>query len=347
MNTCWINDPCKPINKEALEAAQARQNSLTKPQGSLGELEKIAVKFCGWQDCLAPQCDSILIRVFAADHGICRQGVSAFPQEVTAQMVANFVAGGAAISVLAKQLNANFMAVNLGTVAPCADAKDLINEQICAGTADFTEKAAMSEDQMATALNIGRKQFDNTEPDLFIAGDMGIGNTTSASAIYSALLNQPANLCVGPGTGVDAKGMVHKAQVIEQARMLHKSSLETPLEVLRCLGGLEIAAMAGSYIAAAQNGCPVLIDGFISTAAALIAVEINPACRNWMIFAHKSAEPAHILALNHLNALPLLDLGLRLGEGSGAALTVSLIKSALALHNQMATFENSGVSDHA
>ena len=346
MNITWINESCKALNGQALEAATDRQAILTKPAGSLGELENIALKFAAWQGVDTPICESILIRVFAGDHGVCQQNVSAFPQEVTVQMVANFVSGGAAISVLAKKLNADFSAVNLGTVVPCADSPNLVNEQITKGTADFSKQPAMTENQLAAALEAGRRQLLDKKADLFIAGDMGIGNTTSASAIYSALLNKQASLCVGPGTGVNADGVVNKAKVIEQALALHQPPSDQPLDILRCVGGLEIAAMVGAYITAAQNGCPILIDGFISTAAALIAVKINPACRDWMLFSHQSAEPAHTLALDYLNATPLLDLGMRLGEGSGAAVAVPLLQSALTLHNQMATFETAGVSDH-
>ena len=347
MDINWIYDACQTLDVDARRAAETRQNTLTKPSGSLGELETIAQKFAAWQGTDRPKCESILIRVFAADHGVCQQGVSAFPQAVTAQMIANFVAGGAAISVLAKQLNADFAAVNLGTIEPCADAEQLINIQITDGTADFSQQAAMTSDQLALALNTGRQQVIDNKADLFIAGDMGIGNTTTASALYSALLEQKPTACVGPGTGVDTTVIDHKAKIIEQALTLHRVTSDQPLDILRCLGGLEIAAMTGAYICAAQYGCPILVDGFISTAAALLAVKINPLCRNWMLFAHKSAEPAHHLALKQLDAQPLLDLRMRLGEGSGAALVVSLLQSSLALHNQMATFENSGVSDHA
>ena len=346
MPISWIHNPCKALDNKAADAARTHQSLLTKPAGSLGELEDIALKFAAWQGSAMPKCDFVLIRIFAADHGVCQQGVSAFPQEVTAQMVANFTAGGAAINVLANQVDADFAAVNLGTVVACEDAANLVNEQIAKGTADFSQTPAMTLEQLSAAFEAGRRQIINTSADLFIAGDMGIGNTTSASAIYSAVLQQKPQDCVGPGTGLDEAGVAHKAKVIQQSLALHKDSLDQTIDVLRCLGGLEIAAMAAAYISAAQKGCPILVDGFISTAAALVASELNPACRDWMLFAHKSAEPAHHLALDYLNARPLLDLGLRLGEGSGAALAVPIVQSALALHNKMATFTSSGVSQH-
>jgi nicotinate-nucleotide--dimethylbenzimidazole phosphoribosyltransferase len=212
------------------------------------------------------------------------------------------------------------------------------------GTKDFTLEPAMTEATMLDALELGRQQV-NPKASLFIGGDMGIGNTTSASAIYSLLLKLPAETTVGPGTGVDKDGLAIKRKCLYRAFNLHANQLESPLGILQHVGGLEIAGLAGSYIACAQQGIPILVDGFITTAAALLAVNINPSCRNWMLFAHKSAEPAHKYALKSLDAIPILDLGMRLGEGSGAGVAVSLIKSALALHANMATFANAGVSE--
>jgi nicotinate-nucleotide--dimethylbenzimidazole phosphoribosyltransferase len=218
------------------------------------------------------------------------------------------------------------------------------------GTYDFTVQAAMPKSVMHSALALGREQLLNTineqtRVDLFIGGDMGIGNTTSASAIYSICLNLEPSLSVGPGTGIDQSGIERKSSVIDKAFSLHADLLQQPLGVLQAVGGLEIAALVGAYIAAAQNGIPILIDGFITTAAALLATKINPATRDWMIFAHRSAEPAHIEALKAMNAKPLLDLEMRLGEASGAAAAVPIIQSALALHKQMASFTEAGVSE--
>lgn len=341
--TDWIKHPCPAPSKTAREAAMARQALLTKPAGSLGYLEDLAIDFAGWQAQEQAKLERVAIRVFAADHGVCAQGVSAFPQEVTAQMVQNFLAGGAAISVLAQQLNADFSVINLGTVVPIPDAPRLHNTQIAPSTADFTQQPAMTERELAQALNIGRSSV--AECDLFIGGEMGIGNTTSASAIYSALLDLPAHQTVGRGTGIDDTTLQHKERVIESALALHKPKSDQATHVLQCLGGLEIAALVGAYIAAAQNKTPSLVDGFICTAAALIAANINPSCRSWMIFGHQSAEPAHIKALEALDAQPILNLGLRLGEGSGAALAVPLIRQALLLHSNMATFADASVSN--
>lgn len=340
----WFLEPAKAVDSDSSDAGRTYQLQLTKPPGSLGELEEIAILFCGWQGSLTPSFDAIQIAIFAADHGVCAQGISAFPQEVTAQMVHNFINGGAAISVLAKQLNSEFCVVNLGLASQVPDSTGLVNSPLMAGTNDFTQDSAMSADTLLLALNKGREVV-NTKAHLFIGGDMGIGNTTSASAIYSVLLKSPPETTVGPGTGLDKEGMSVKRKVLYQALNLHGEHLDQAMSVLQRLGGLEIAGLVGAYIACAQAGVPILVDGFISTAAAMLAIKINPSTRQWMLFAHKSSEPAHILALNALNAKPLLDLGMRLGEGSGAAIATPLIASALQLHNNMATFTSASVSE--
>jgi nicotinate-nucleotide--dimethylbenzimidazole phosphoribosyltransferase len=344
MTDQWFLTPAKSIDQADLDSARSHQLQLTKPPGSLGQLEDIAISFCGWQRTLAPSCKQVQIAVFAADHGVCAQGVSAFPQQVTAQMVHNFTRGGAAISVLAKHLDAEFKVINLGLISEIDNADGLINTPLMLGTHDFTQHSAMSQEILLAALAAGAKQV-NTEADLFIGGDMGIGNTSSASAIYSVLLKQPPELTVGPGTGVDKDGLARKRKAIYQALNRHGEQMKTPLDILERVGGLEIAGLVGAYIACAQAGVPILVDGFITTAAALLACQINPSVRTWMMFSHQSAEPAHTLALEFLEAHPLLDLKMRLGEGSGAAIATPLIISALALHNNMATFGDAGVSE--
>lgn len=339
----WFETASKVVKNEHTEAAKAHQAMLTKPAGSLGFLEDIAVSFSAWQESNSPTLKEPAVVVFAGDHGVCAQGISAFPQEVTAQMVLNFCTGGAAISVLAKEMNAQFSVVNMGIISTISDAPNLVNRPLMTGTKDFTSEPAMTEATMLNALELGRQQVP-PKASLFIGGDMGIGNTTSASAIYSLLLKLPAETTVGPGTGVDKDGLAIKRKCLYRAFNLHADELETPLGILQHVGGLEIAGLVGAYIACAQQGIPVLVDGFITTAAALLAVKINPSCRNWMLFAHKSAEPAHQRALDSLNARPILDLGMRLGEGSGAGVAVALIKNALALHTNMATFAGAGVS---
>lgn len=341
----WFISKAASISSGATEEALAHQAKLTKPAGSLGDLEKIAIQFAGWQGTPKPKCEKITVRVFAADHGICKHPVSAFPQQVTQQMLANFIHGGAAISVLSKQLNADFAAVNLGTVEPVADADNLINLQLAVGTQDFSKNCAMSPELCLQALKAGFDIASSSSNQLFIGGEMGIGNTTSAAAIYSAILKQDPVKLVGPGTGVDQAGIALKAKLISQALELHSAALDKPIAVLQAVGGLEIAALCGAYIRCAQQGIPVLVDGYITTAAALLASKINPSTRDWMLFSHQSAEPAHQLALQAMEAKPLLSLGMRLGEGSGAAVAVNLIRSALALHNQMATFDSAAVSE--
>ncbi len=345
MTIPWYVKEAKPIDQSSLTLAEQHQLQLTKPPGSLGRLEQIAIQFAAWQGTERPQLEQIMVRVFAGDHGICKQGVSAFPQQVTAQMIQNFVDGGAAISVLCKHIGAQLCVINMGTVTPTEDANDLLNAQLSAGTEDFSEQAAMSQSTMLAALEVGRNELLNSDAELFIGGEMGIGNTTSASAIFSAILGYDVELTVGPGTGLDKQGILHKGKIIAKALDLHDGNLNSPLDVLKCLGGLEIAGLVGAYIASAQRGIPILVDGFITTAAALIAVQINPSVKTWMLFAHRSAEPAHINTLQKLDVQPLLDLGLRLGEGSGAAVAVNLLQTAIVLHNNMATFTAAGVSN--
>ena len=347
METNWLAQPCAALNETARVAALARQGQLTKPPGSLGQLEAIAVQLAALQGTGNPQIEHIHIRIFAADHGVACEGVSVFPQAVTAEMVRNFARGGAAISVLAKQLNARLEVINLGTVSPVEPLENVCDERIAAGTANFAQSPAMTETQLAAALQAGRTAVLRAKQggaQLFIGGEMGIANTTSASAIACALLQESPQMLAGPGTGLDSKGVTHKAAVIRRALDLHRANLTQPLDVLRHVGGFEIAALAGAYLAAAQNGVPILVDGFISSVAALTAVRLNPEARNWMLFAHASAEPGHQRVLAALDAQPMLQLGMRLGEGSGAAMAVPLLRLACALHNNMATFAEAGVS---
>jgi nicotinate-nucleotide--dimethylbenzimidazole phosphoribosyltransferase len=340
----WLESPCPIPNHPFFEQASQRQQQLTKPPGSLGVLEQLAIQFASWQARERPSLEQVGIRVFAADHGICAQGVSAFPAEVTVQMVQNFLAGGAAISVLSMALNADFAVVNMGTNTAIEDAPGLVNLALAPGTVDFSEQPAMSGELLTQCLEAGRAQVDTLDCQLFIAGDMGIGNTTSAAAILAALLELDGAQVAGRGTGVDDVTMSRKAQLIDRALALHSTQLSTPIGVLQCLGGLEIAGMCGAMLRSAQRGIPVLLDGFIATAAALAASRINPGIQSWLLAGHRSAEDAHGLALDALRLEPLLDLGMRLGEGSGAAVAVSVIHNALTLHNEMATFADAGVA---
>jgi nicotinate-nucleotide--dimethylbenzimidazole phosphoribosyltransferase len=345
--TWWLN-PCKPVDLNVVEQAAARQQQLTKPAGSLGRLESVAVQLAGLQGQVKPTLAQVWIAIFAGDHGVVAEGVSAFPQEVTGQMLLNFVSGGAAISVLARQLDAQLEVVDLGTVNPALNLPGVRHLNIAAGTANFVLGAAMTQAQGELALLGGRDSLLRAKAagaQLFIGGEMGIGNTTAASALACALLDCPVAHLTGPGTGLNAEGVSHKAQVIERALALHAAQRGDALQTLFNLGGFEIAALVGAYLAAAQEGVAVLVDGFICTVAALVAVRLNPACREWLLFGHRGAEPGHRHVLETLAAEPLLELGLRLGEGSGAALAVPLLRLACDLHGQMATFAEAAVAD--
>ncbi len=348
MSIEWVHGEVAAINVDAATAAEARQGQLTKPPGSLGRLERLAVRLAGMQGVEKPTLEKVHISVFAADHGIAAEGVSAFPQEVTVAMIANFAHGGAAISVLAKSLGATLEVVDTGAASEPPELPGVISHRAGNGTANFAQEAAMSEAQLAIALDAGREAVARATASgaqLFIGGEMGIANTTSATALACVLLRRSASELVGPGTGLDSDGVSHKAGVIEQALALHQDVMETPLEVLRHVGGFEIAALAGAYIACAQQGLPVLVDGFIATAAALVAFHINPSIEPWLLLSHASAEPGHAAMVEALAEQPLLDLGMRLGEGSGAATCVPLLRLACALHNNMATFAEAGVAE--
>ncbi|MDH3354911.1 MAG: nicotinate-nucleotide--dimethylbenzimidazole phosphoribosyltransferase [Chromatiales bacterium] len=344
----WIRDDAAKINTAQVTAAEARQGQLTKPPGSLGQLEDIAIRLAGMQGVERPVVDRVQISIFAADHGIANEGVSAFPQEVTTAMIANFSQGGAAISVLAKTQGAKLEVIDVGAVSEAGAMPSVISQRVAAGTANFAKEPAMSEEQLALALQAGAdaaERAQKEEMQLLSCGEMGIANTTSAAAIGAALLQRPAVDIAGPGTGLDSKGVSHKAEVIQRALELHGDALGDPQEVLRRLGGFEIAALTGAYIRAAQLGLPVLVDGFICTVAALVAVRINPSVKPWLMLTHASAEPGHAVIVEAFGGQPLIDLGMRLGEGSGAAICISILRLACQLHNNMATFAEAGVAE--
>ncbi|MDD5179692.1 MAG: nicotinate-nucleotide--dimethylbenzimidazole phosphoribosyltransferase [Gallionellaceae bacterium] len=345
-NLHWLTQATKAPNETARSAAQARQGQLTKPPGSLGKLEAIAIQLAALQGCEKPRAEKVFISIFAGDHGVAEEGVSAFPQAVTAEMVKNFARGGAAISVLAKQLGATLQVVNLGTAFDTGELPGVLQCNLGKGTANFARAAAMTQSQLAAALQAGcdsAVQAQKTGAQLYIGGEMGIANTTAAAALACALLQKSPQQLAGPGTGLDQAGVQRKAEVVARALALHAAHLGEPLEALRRLGGFEIAALTGAFISCAQRGIPVLADGYISTVAALLAVRIQPGVASWLLFAHRSAEPGHILMLEAMQAEPLLNLGMRLGEGSGAATAVAILRLACALHNDMATFAEAGV----
>ena len=348
MSLQWWQGPCQPLDHVARAKAETRQQQLTKPTGSLGRLEALAIHLAALQGRERPSLDKLWIAIFAGDHGVVAEGISAYPQAVTGQMLANFVTGGAAISVLARQLDAALEVIDLGTAEPLPPLPGVRHLQVGAGTQNFARDPAMTLAQAMICLEAGRDSIQRARAvgcDLFVGGEMGIGNTTAAAALACWLLDCPASELAGPGTGLDGAGVAHKARVIDAALALHRAQIDGPLQALIHLGGFEIAALTGAYLAAAQQGMAVLVDGFICSVAALLAVRLNPGCRDWLLFAHHGAEPGHVRVLQALEAEPLLELGLRLGEGSGAALAVPLLRLACALHGQMATFAEAAVAE--
>lgn len=348
MDLDWLQRPVQPIATAAHQFALARQAQLTKPPGSLGMLEQIAVRLSAMQNNPTPSVERVQITIFAADHGVAAEGVSAFPQVVTREMVRNFASGGAAISVLAQSLGAQLEVVDAGVAHDPGSYANVISAPVAAGTANFSQGPAMTEAQLAAALALGEAavmRAVDKQAQLFIAGDMGIANTSAATAIACALLGRSARQLAGPGTGLDEAGVAHKVDVIQRALDLHGPAIRSPLDVLRCVGGFEIAAICGAYLACAQRGLPVVVDGFIATAAALVATRIKREASTWWFYGHTSAEPGHRQLLEALAAQPMLDFAMRLGEGSGAATVVPLLRLACDLHNNMATFAEAGVSE--
>jgi len=321
---------------------------LTKPPGSLGVLEQLAVRLASLQATETPRADAAQIVLFAGDHGITAQGVSAYPSAVTVEMLRNFARGGAAIAVLARELGVPLHVVDAGTLAP-GEIDGVVCDKPRQGTRDFSREPAMTAAELEFALAAGHRGVARATAgaaDILILGEMGIGNTTAAAALAAALIGaRPADI-VGAGTGLGSDGMSHKADVIAAALALHglDRAPASPLPALAAVGGLEIAALVGAIVASAQARIPVLIDGFIVSAAALAAVRINPSVAPWLIYSHRSMERGHRLILDALGAEPILDLKLRLGEGSGAALALPVVRLACALHAGMATFAEAQIS---
>lgn len=312
---------------EAMRAAQDRNEQLTKPPGALGRLEDLAIWYAGWRGTPQPQITAPQVVIFAGNHGVCAQGVSAFPPEVTAQMVANFEQGGAAINQLCRAFGARMDVHALDLDTP---------------TVDFTQGPAMTEAEMIAALQTGWNAVD-PQADLFVTGEMGIGNTTTAAAVAAAVLGGDAAAWTGRGTGVDDAGMARKIDAVARGLALHDTT--DPFAALRCLGGREMVAMAGAIAAARHYRIPVILDGFICCAAAAVLAKDHTGALDHAVAGHLSAEGAHQRLLDSLGKKPLLDLGLRLGEGSGAALAIGVVKGAVACHSGMATFAEAGVND--
>jgi nicotinate-nucleotide--dimethylbenzimidazole phosphoribosyltransferase len=325
--------PIDPPDGSFAERAERRQSQLTKPPGSLGKLETIAIRLAAIQRRIDPISFGRRIVVFAADHGVTEEGVSPYPSEVTAQMLRNFAAGGAAINAVARSVGAEVRVVDVG---------------VGKGTRNLAREPAMTNDEMEDALERGRVEARKARDEgvvLLGLGEMGIGNSTSASALTAALTGSPAESVTGSGTGLDEAGRRRKGEVVEKALELHRLSPRDPLEALRAVGGLELAALAGLSLEAASLRLAIVVDGFIATAAFAVAARLSPGVLEYAFFSHVSREPGHRVLLDSLGVEPLFDLGLRLGEGTGAALALPILGAAAAAHNEMATFESAGVSD--
>ncbi|MCB5188222.1 nicotinate-nucleotide--dimethylbenzimidazole phosphoribosyltransferase [Methylobacillus caricis] len=337
----------EPLDKSLQVQLQCNIDNKTKPLGALGTIEGLALQVGLIQNTLTPTLERPVMLVFAADHGVVEAGVSPYPQAVTQQMVLNFLAGGAGINIFARQHNMRMRVVDAGVNHEFPAHPDLIRAKVGMGTNNFLHGPAMTAGQCAQALRSGRALAHAeaaSGSNVMGFGEMGIGNTTSASTLVSVLCSLPVEQCVGRGTGLDAAGVARKAAVIREAIGHHQVSAEDPMQVLAIYGGFEIAMMAGAMLGAAERKVILLIDGFIATAALLVASRIAPEILEYCVFAHCSDESGHVLLLEKLDAKPLLNLGLRLGEGTGAALAYPLLQAAVNFLNQMASFESAQIS---
>ncbi len=334
------------LDDRAMNIARARQNNLTKPARSLGALEDLSVKVAGITGNPMPKIKEKVIITMAGDHGVTAEGVSAYPKEVTAQMIDNFLNGGAAINVLARHVGARVVIVDMG-VAADRENENLVNKKIAYGTADMTRGSAMTYDDAVRSIEAGIEVLEleaERGMDIVGVGDMGIGNTTPSSAIAAVLTGEAARKVTGRGTGIDDDALERKIKVIERAISVNQPDKNDALDVLAKVGGFEIGGLAGVMLAAAAQRVPVVIDGFISGAAALVAYKISPAVKDYMIASHRSVERGHSVILDHIGLKPLLDLDMRLGEGTGAALGISIVEAACKILSEMATFDEAGVS---
>lgn len=338
----------RPLDREAMEAARAQQLQLTKPPGSLGRLEDLSVQLAGIHGFPLPELSEKAMVVMAGDHGVALQGVSAYPAEVTPQMVLNFLQGGAAINVLARQLGAHVLVVDMGVNHDFGEIEGLVNRKVAMGTANLAEGPAMTSAQALQAVEAGIEIVEGLTSQgvrLVGTGDMGIGNTTASAAIAATLTGSPAELVVGRGTGVDDEGLARKIRTVKRALQVNQPDPEDALDVLAKVGGFEIAGLVGVVLGAAALGIPVVIDGFITGAAALVAGRLAPSAIPYMIASHQSVEIGHKVIHEALGLQPLFDLSLRLGEGTGAALAMHIVEGAARILGEMATFESAGVSD--
>ncbi|HXX76501.1 MAG TPA: nicotinate-nucleotide--dimethylbenzimidazole phosphoribosyltransferase [Nitrospiraceae bacterium] len=348
MSLCETLGRIQPPNRRLLEQAQSRLDRLTKPLGSLGRLEELAAQYVRISGELKPSVPRGMAVTFAADHGVTIEGVSAYPREVTAQMVLNFLRGGAGVNVLARHAGIAVRVVDIGVAYEFGQVPELIQKKIMWGTKNLLLEPAMSREQAEQAVTVGMEMATIASQEgigLIGTGDMGIGNTTPSAAITSAMTGLPVDAVTGRGTGIDDAGHARKVSVIQRALDLHRPDRADALDVLRKVGGLEIGGLAGLILGAAAARIPIVLDGFIAGAAALIAVGLQPLCRDYLIASHRSVERGHQAILDHLHLKPLLDLGLRLGEGTGACLGMSLVSAAIKIYMEMATFGEAGVSE--
>ena len=335
-----------PVDGEVSEKASRRLDNLTKPKGSLGQLEELAVKIAGIRREMNPSFDDKYSLVFAGDHGVAAEGVSAYPQEVTVQMLANFIHEGAAINVLGNQVGSEVLVVDVG-VASEEIPESVVDRKINPGTDSFTDGPAMSREDALKSVQAGYEVVEelvDSGLDLLGVGDMGIGNTTPSSAITALLTDSPPEEVTGQGTGIDEESLKRKIEVVKKGLEVNEPDPEDPIDVLSKVGGYEIGAIAGAYLAGAAGGAPLVVDGFITTAGALLAAKMEPTVTDYMVASHNSVERGHEVALEKLGLDPLLDLDLRLGEGTGAALAMNLVEASIAVLNEMYTFEEAGVS---
>ena len=338
----------EPLDENAMAAARARQARLTKPAGSLGRLETLSIQLAGISGQMPTPTARKAVIVMAADHGVAAAGVSAYPAAVTAQMALNFVRGGAAINVLARQAGAQVVVVDIGIVSELGAQPGLLARKLAPGTQDITRGPAMSRAQAIAAIEVGLDVIEaehDSGLDVVATGDMGIGNTTASAAIVAAMTGQPPARVTGRGTGIDDSGLARKLAAVERAIAVNQPDPHDALDVLAKVGGFEIGGLVGVMLGAAARRVPVVIDGFISGAAALVAAGLAPQVKPYLLAAHQSVEIGHRVALEHLALKPLLDLELRLGEGTGAVLAFHLVEAAARLLREMATFDEAGVDD--
>ncbi|MHC1600437.1 MAG: nicotinate-nucleotide--dimethylbenzimidazole phosphoribosyltransferase [Candidatus Methanospirareceae archaeon] len=339
----------KALDETAMRIAKERQDKLTKPTSSLGTLEDISVQIAGIIGNPTPKIRDKVIITMAGDHGVTEAGVSAYPKEITGQMIYNFLSGGAAINVLARHVGARVVVVDMG-VAADIESEALVDKKIAYGTENMIKGSAMTYEDAVRSIEAGIEVLElevEKGMDIVGVGDMGIGNTTPSSAITAVISGAVVREVTGRGTGLDDEGLERKIEVIEKAISVNHPNRKDPIEVLAKVGGFELGGMAGVMLAAASHRIPVVIDGFISGAAALIAYEIAPAVKDYMIASHQSVERGHSVILDYIGLKPLLDLDMRLGEGTGAALGISIVEAACKILNEMATFEEAGVSEKA